>query len=417
MVSEPPFEAILHIRNNSTSPLPPMSFSLSRDANARSELDCIKLHITIDGDTCPVFEIPRVDFKNFTTFPLKWLRFLGFTIYGAEGHISLAVDGESENDSVGVDVVHLLSNTYYYVSQGAPPKLFDVIDAMYCHSSNSSAPSLRATSFREKILQRDDRCIMTTQAEGCHAYHIIPHSKGDDFIKMLTTTYAASATDTEIVDDINDVRNGFLLHESIHPLLDHSDVAILKTPNFALQPNEVPGFSNQEERFTFQWFPERNRVERPFNQQMQNMYNVDASFPSNTIDFEKPSVILLNVMYAASALQAWGMVDFARFIGGALHDAPEGRTTRSAQSKTNLSPNMHMLGATASPSFSTTNTDSHTGRATSGRTSGSRNDLLDLVYEIRRKVLGVGDIEVNAEEIAKCRSTEKVMEWFGRAPD
>ncbi|KLO05419.1 hypothetical protein SCHPADRAFT_727113 [Schizopora paradoxa] len=391
-----------------------MSFSLSRDANARSELDCIKLHITINGDTCPVFEIPRVDFKNFTTFPLKWLRFLGFTIYGAEGHISLAVDGEPVNDSVGVDDVNLLSNTYYYVSQ-APPKVFDVINAMDSRSSVGSTSSLRDGSFREKILLRDVRCTMnaTQDVQKCHACHIIPHSKGDDLIKELTSTYAA--TDTEIVDDINDVRNGLLLHESIHPLLDHSDVAILKTPNFAMQPTDVPGISNQEERFTYQWFPARNRVEDSFNQQMRTFHNVNASFPraGSTIDLKKPSVILLNVMYATSALKAWGMVDFARFIGGALHDAPEGRTTRSAQSKTNLSPNMHMLGATASPSFSATNTAGHTGRATSGRTSGSRNDLIDFVYQIRRKVLG--DIEVNAEEIAKRRSTEKVMEWFSRA--
>jgi hypothetical protein len=40
----------------------------------------------------PVLSIPVVDCNRFALKPLKWLRFLGYAIYGREGRISETVD-------------------------------------------------------------------------------------------------------------------------------------------------------------------------------------------------------------------------------------------------------------------------------------------------------------------------------------
>jgi len=53
----------------------------------------IELHIRIDNAYIPVLSIPFDDCNRFALKPLRWLRFIGYTIYGNQGHISAAADG------------------------------------------------------------------------------------------------------------------------------------------------------------------------------------------------------------------------------------------------------------------------------------------------------------------------------------
>jgi hypothetical protein len=66
--------------------------------------DIYRLALSIPVDTC----------KRFSVHPLAWLRYLGFTIYGNEGHIS-TLPGGPEVKYYQPDI---LPGTYYYVSQG-----------------------------------------------------------------------------------------------------------------------------------------------------------------------------------------------------------------------------------------------------------------------------------------------------------
>lgn len=63
-----------------------------------------------------ILSIPTNDFGRFALAPLKWLRFLGFTIYGREGLLLIGPDDiEVQDYTAGVGD---LQEHYYYCSQG-----------------------------------------------------------------------------------------------------------------------------------------------------------------------------------------------------------------------------------------------------------------------------------------------------------
>ncbi len=49
--------------------------------------------VLIDGGYIPVLSIPIGDCNRFALAPLRWLRFLGYCIYGSSGHISETAGG------------------------------------------------------------------------------------------------------------------------------------------------------------------------------------------------------------------------------------------------------------------------------------------------------------------------------------
>jgi hypothetical protein len=74
----------------------------------------VELQVTIDGIYQPALSIPVDKCQLFSLHPLTWLRYLGFTIYGTEGHISTAPGGPE----VDYYQANIQPSIYYYVSQG-----------------------------------------------------------------------------------------------------------------------------------------------------------------------------------------------------------------------------------------------------------------------------------------------------------
>ena len=66
-----------------------------------------------DGVYQPALSIPVAECQHFSVHPLTWLRYVGFTIYGSEGYIS--VPGGPEVDYYQAAIQ---PGTYHYVSQG-----------------------------------------------------------------------------------------------------------------------------------------------------------------------------------------------------------------------------------------------------------------------------------------------------------
>lgn len=155
--------------------------------------------------------IPIEEIPYYTHFPLKWLRFLGYALYGVEGRLSETVGG------VAVDYLRVdgLKPSYYYVpdtvterqistlfeSFSTPDPLYPLarfclidVDALSCssHTTSSSIPESRK-NFRSNIWDRDDRCIMTGVDDShCSACHIIPHARGSEvsrsYVRHLEST-------------------------------------------------------------------------------------------------------------------------------------------------------------------------------------------------------------------------------------
>lgn len=58
--------------------------------------------------------IPLNKCTTFAVNPLKWLRFIGFAIYGREGHLSLSRNGPDLGDYTAP----VEDRSYYFVSVG-----------------------------------------------------------------------------------------------------------------------------------------------------------------------------------------------------------------------------------------------------------------------------------------------------------
>jgi hypothetical protein len=67
-----------------------------------------------------VLTIPLQKCFEFSHKPLKWLRYLGYTLYGKEGHI-YSMDGEGQQQTVPVNYVLQIENGdhhYCFRSEG-----------------------------------------------------------------------------------------------------------------------------------------------------------------------------------------------------------------------------------------------------------------------------------------------------------
>jgi len=61
----------------------------------------------------PALSIPVERCHSYSLRPLSWLRYLGYTIYGSEGHISTSCGGVEVDYNQGT----IQSGNYYYVSE------------------------------------------------------------------------------------------------------------------------------------------------------------------------------------------------------------------------------------------------------------------------------------------------------------
>ena len=148
----------------------------------------VKLLLCFSNTSKLALSIPLVECKTFANTPLKWLRFLGFIIYG---HPSTSMNSPEPDYTPEIEAC-----SYYFISIGklhsytlrsflillsfsGEPRLADV-DATDNRTSNASALSTGRAHFRQKLIERDGTCVLTGDRPlNCDAYHFLPHSKGD----------------------------------------------------------------------------------------------------------------------------------------------------------------------------------------------------------------------------------------------
>lgn len=73
----------------------------------------VDLLLCFDNKSNPALSIPLDQCQIFATRPLKWLRFLGFAIYGQQGHLSKSENGPELDYTEQIE-----ARSYYYISDG-----------------------------------------------------------------------------------------------------------------------------------------------------------------------------------------------------------------------------------------------------------------------------------------------------------
>src|SRR5882672_3442549 len=72
----------------------------------------VELHMRINGVHMPVLSIPVPDCYRLSLKPLRWLRFLGYCIYGDKGDLSSTLDGPPIDYQMAVEA----GAHYYFTS-------------------------------------------------------------------------------------------------------------------------------------------------------------------------------------------------------------------------------------------------------------------------------------------------------------
>ncbi|KAJ7689119.1 hypothetical protein B0H17DRAFT_1067041 [Mycena rosella] len=251
-------------------------------------------------------DVPVLAAASLCLYPVKYLRYLGYCILGVDG--TIATDDFDGAELLDNDAIN--AGSYYFVREGGADVLDHAVDPealTYSHASQT-------TNTRDLLATRDQYCVFTAMAaECCQGTHIVPFSKGDAWLKQIVDSRIPE--DGEIVSDltsINEIRNGMLVSNTLHPLVDKKKLVVLKTPNRILACGDVPPPSNANQilpdsvkystspRYTLQWLNGDPYLQSIFTN------NKDAAFKKHVRKSTLPSPLLLHYNYGVAALKWWG---------------------------------------------------------------------------------------------------------------
>ncbi|KAJ8495286.1 hypothetical protein ONZ45_g12931 [Pleurotus djamor] len=195
-----------------------VSFSLPRITDASPTLICL--------------DIPLSVIKTLCLQPVKWLRYVGWAILFTDGYITR----QSDPDSARVSDDEALSDTdvlFYIAPDLQTSRVVDISIAHRCGDSRQSFSS-RDPDFPLEVRARDGACIYSADNTLTQASHLIPFARGSPWMSILAAERGFEVT------DINDVRNGILLLNSVHGFMEKKCIAILHTPNDILRCSDIP---------------------------------------------------------------------------------------------------------------------------------------------------------------------------------
>ncbi|KAF8313384.1 hypothetical protein F5887DRAFT_1237316 [Amanita rubescens] len=255
--------------------------------------------------------------KLALSIPLnKCCTFARFAIYGREGYLSTSEDGPEIDDYTA----EIEPNAYFFISEGEAC-LVDA-DVMDDRTSNASQLTTRRNDFRTKVIERDGTCVITDEpVSNCVGCHIIPHEKGSNYISNVVRNRSGTDDSVNDINDINDIRNGLLLSNLLHRPFGFGKIAFLKTPNFALDVDDIPYESEDQDqespasRLTLHHFVNERQLGPVITAWAG--HNSDARQPQDTSEW--PPAIVVDLFYAAAALNAWGPKPFIKYVRENVH--------------------------------------------------------------------------------------------------
>ncbi|KAF8433703.1 hypothetical protein L210DRAFT_3411547 [Boletus edulis BED1] len=263
----------------------------------------IDIYLPIESTTewIHALSIPRRDIERLTIRPLKWLRFATFTVCGAKGHLSTTKGGQTvDYQNVSFDN---LADRYYFTPDN---NVYHLVDYQaFNDKCTTTAATPRSSNFRENVCARDGECVITgTECDDCDAAHIIPRSKGHEYISFVvrdrSSLYEQLPFSLEEDIDINCIQNGILLRADLHRKFGKAKIVFLKTPNFAMEPGDVPRVEQYPmpgNRTTLQYMVPITGLDTVPPRDVQVDWRDEVHPP--------PSGILLDFMYGAAVVKHW----------------------------------------------------------------------------------------------------------------
>ena len=284
---------------------------------------------------CLTLPIETVNALQFSHRPYKWIRYAIGVVVGAEGDLLTSPDSP---DFVNYNADFPAESTilYYHTSDEERRKMFPVDPNIGRTNVTSTCATTRRAEFNEEVANRDGRtCTLTSiEAMYCDAVHLLAHSKGDtvccsycrsvlthhlQYITTYTQRRSRDRTGGDIIQDIDNIRNGLFLNKLTHTALDkhvaflmvcprgvictsESDGADEQTPNFAMNTSDIdPTAPPAKRRCTAHRF----RLSDPVS--LGGLGAPPSGSPLRLSDTpECPPPILFDAVYAGAVLHHFG---------------------------------------------------------------------------------------------------------------
>ncbi|KAJ7624018.1 hypothetical protein B0H17DRAFT_1151420 [Mycena rosella] len=156
-------------------------------------------------------DVPFDIASSLCLHPVKFLRFLGYCIFGVDGTIAKDdFDGDAIPDGDPLD-----QGVYYFVREGIEGVLKHAVDPEAMTYSHISETTNTRDNFRTVVAERD------VFAHSPTGIYIVPFSKGDAWIKhIVESRIPEEREDVSNLTSINDIRNGMLVANNLHPLIE-----------------------------------------------------------------------------------------------------------------------------------------------------------------------------------------------------
>ncbi|KAJ7358160.1 hypothetical protein DFH08DRAFT_1075380 [Mycena albidolilacea] len=230
--------------------------------------------------------------------PAKYLRYLRYCIVGVDGVITryLSLDGENQKSEQIDDTNPLSAGTYYFVNNknehsiaaGEAPTLVHALSLLTNAREN----------IRSAIAARDVSCIFTNYSKSMsQCTHTFPFSRGHAWLRQLLDSRISDPENEDTTTNLtylNDTRNGMLVANTLHPIIDQKRLVVMKTPTRVLQTTDIPPQSNPKPNTKL--FGDVRYSENP-------RYTLQSKIDS---EIPKPSGVLLDYNYGVAALKWWG---------------------------------------------------------------------------------------------------------------
>ncbi|KAG0698040.1 hypothetical protein DFH29DRAFT_122830 [Suillus ampliporus] len=128
---------------------------------------------------------------------------------------------------------------YYHVHGNQWPYIFPIDSIIYFDTLTTSTDHPKLADFKDRLSKiNGGSCVVnSTNVIFCRAAHLVGIGKGEKYIEALTTNRLANLQQPQIIDNMNDLRNGPFVSHEIH-CLPGEGVAFIPILNLCMNRND-----------------------------------------------------------------------------------------------------------------------------------------------------------------------------------
>jgi hypothetical protein len=189
-------------------------------------------------DPCLLLLIDTLVECKFSRKPYKWIRYATGPVIGTYGNLS--ANQHSPTPIVNYEDGCFRPGSLHYHMDDIEERRMFPLDSIATRNplSTSSEETTRRCDFRDDLVERDGRCILTQRLElRCAHVHLLPYCKGDEVrpcsVICCLYLHLLDILVRRNVRDIDNSPNGVLLLMDQHPILGKA-FALLVVRSFLL---------------------------------------------------------------------------------------------------------------------------------------------------------------------------------------